>query len=134
MHPYPSDAFLHAHYKARELYNAGQDSSSYGRAVADRASLIKSMLERAGVKTTSGSSVDFGAGVGIAVAAQASLGFTVLGIETNPHATRAGRETFGVDIRDLTLDDMPNDLRLFTLFEVLEHIKYPTEFNWLVDC
>jgi len=128
MHPYPADAFLNEHYKARELYNSGQDSGSYGRAVADRASLIRRMLERAGITALSGLSVDFGAGVGIAVAAQAALGFQALGIETNPNATRIGCETFGVDIRDLSLDQMPDGLRLFTLFEVLEHIKYPTEF------
>ena len=128
MHPYPSDAYLHEHYKSRELYNSGHDSGSYGRAVADRASLIRRMLDRAGIKVFSGPSVDFGAGVGIAVAAQAALGFKALGIETNPDATRTGREIFGVDIRDLSLDDMPAGLRLFTMFEVLEHIKYPVEF------
>src|SRR6185312_281369 len=57
MHPYPADAFLNEHYKARELYNSGQDSASYGRAVADRASLIRRMLERAGITALSGLSV-----------------------------------------------------------------------------
>ncbi len=128
MHPYPSDTFLDKHYKARALYNSGQARNSYDRAVADRASLIDAMLRRADITSRCGPSIDFGAGVGIAVAAQASLGFKAVGVETNPHATREGRETFGVEIEDLTFDEMPYDLRLFTLFEVLEHIKYPADF------
>jgi 2-polyprenyl-3-methyl-5-hydroxy-6-metoxy-1,4-benzoquinol methylase len=127
MHPYPSDAFLHDYYKTRSLYNSGNDASSYDRAVADRTALIAGLLARAGTKRD-GRSVDFGAGVGIAVAAQAALGFEALGIETNPQAQFAGREAFGVDIRDLSLEEMPRGLSLFTLFEVLEHIKYPREF------
>ncbi len=128
MHPYPSDSFLHDHYKARDLYNAGNDSASYARAVADRAALIQGLLARAGIHDLTGKAVDFGAGVGIAVAAQTSLGFEALGIETNPKAQAVGREVFGVDIRDIDLKDMSGDLTLFTLFEVLEHIKYPREF------
>jgi 2-polyprenyl-3-methyl-5-hydroxy-6-metoxy-1,4-benzoquinol methylase len=127
MHPYPSDAFLHDYYKTRSLYNSGNDASSYDRAVADRTALITGLLARAGTKPN-GRSVDFGAGVGIAVAAQAALGFEALGIETNPQAQATGHEAFGVDIRDLSLEEMPRDLSLFTLFEVLEHIKYPREF------
>ncbi|MDV6330639.1 class I SAM-dependent methyltransferase [Asticcacaulis sp. 201] len=128
MHPYPSDQFLHDHYKSRELYNSGHDPSSYERAVSDRAALIAGLLRRAEVEHTTGTSIDFGAGVGIAVAAQRSLGFDAMGIETNPAAQKVGHEVFGVDIRDLTLSDMPGDLTLFTVFEVLEHIKYPREF------
>jgi 2-polyprenyl-3-methyl-5-hydroxy-6-metoxy-1,4-benzoquinol methylase len=128
MHPYPSDEFLHDHYKARELYNSDSDKVNYGRAVEDRAALIAQLQRLAGVKTTGGRAVDFGAGVGIAVAAQASLGFEALGIETNPQAQKFGREVFGVEIVDIPLSEMPEDLRLFTLFEVLEHIKYPRDF------
>ncbi len=128
MHPYPSDAFLHDHYKARALYNSDSDASSYSRAVADRAALIDGLLRRAGIVNRSGKAVDFGAGVGIAVAAQMQMGFEALGIETNPLAQAAGRKAFGADIRDLSLDDMPENLNLFTLFEVLEHIKYPRDF------
>ncbi len=128
MHPYPSDVFLHDHYKARSLYNSEGDDASYDRAIADRAALIASLLRRAGRSEPRGRSVDFGAGVGIAVAAQASLGFDAMGIETNPQAQAAGRARFGVDIRDLTLDEMDRDLSLFTVFEVLEHIKYPRDF------
>jgi len=127
MHPYPSDAFLHDYYKTRSLYNSGNDASSYGRAVADRTALIAGLLNRAETKRV-GRSVDFGAGVGIAVAAHAALGFEALGIETNPQAQAAGREAFGVDILDLSLEEMPRELSLFTLFEVLEHIKYPSAF------
>lgn len=128
MHPYPSDAFLSDHYKTRDLYNSGNDPSSYGRAVADRAALIRGLVARAGIHEAKGKAVDFGAGVGIAVAAQASLGFEALGIETNPKAQAVGREVFGVDIRDIELKDMPDGLTLFTVFEVLEHIKYPRDF------
>ncbi len=128
MHPYPSDSFLHDHYKVRTLYNSDNDAASYARAVADRAALISGLLRRAGITRTAGKAVDFGAGVGIAVAAQKSLGFEAIGIETNPQAQAAGRKAFDVDIRDMDLEDMPRDLSLFTLFEVLEHIKYPREF------
>lgn len=128
MHPYPSDAFLHDHYKARALYNSDSDTLSYSRAVADRARLIDGLLRRAGIANRSGKAVDFGAGVGIAVAAQMKLGFDALGVETNPLAQAAGRRAFGADIRDLPLVDMPHALSLFTVFEVLEHIKYPREF------
>lgn len=127
MHPYPSDSFLRDYYKARALYNSDNDASSYSRAIADRTGLIDGLLQRAGTPR-SGASVDFGAGVGIAVAAQKALGFDALGIETNPQAQTYGREAFGVDIRDIELKDMPHGLRLFTMFEVLEHIKYPREF------
>ena len=128
MHPYPSDTFLNDHYKARELYNSDSDAASYGRAVSDRAALMADLLGRAGVREHSGRSVDFGAGVGIAVAAQAALGFDALGIETNPQAQKSGQDMFGVTILDLTLDEMPPDVRLFTMFEVLEHIKFPRDF------
>ncbi|ESQ83225.1 hypothetical protein AEAC466_13315 [Asticcacaulis sp. AC466] len=128
MHPYPSDRFLHDHYKSRELYNAGNEASSYDRAVADRSALLQGLLTRAGITDTTGRSIDFGAGVGIAVAAQKALGFDAAGIETNPSAQAVGREIFGVDIRDMDMKDMPNDLKLFTVFEVLEHIKFPGDF------
>lgn len=128
MQPYPSDAFLHDHYKARALYNSDSDKASYDRAVADRGALIDAMLNKAGITQRRGRAVDFGAGVGIAVAAQAALGFEALGVETNPSAQKSGRDMFGVDIRDLSLNDMPHGLQLFTIFEVLEHIKYPRDF------
>lgn len=128
MHPYPSDAFLERHYKDRELYNSEADESAYARAVADRAKLIEGLLKRAGKAGATGKAVDFGAGAGIGVAAQMSLGFKSLGIETNPHAQSVGRRLFNAEIVDLRLDEMPGDLALFTVFEVLEHIKYPREF------
>ena len=128
MHPYPSDAFLHDYYKARSLYNSDSDAASYERAVADRAVLISGLLKRAGLTRMAGKAVDFGAGVGIAVAAQKSLGFEAMGIETNPQAQAAGRKAFNVDIQDMDLKDLPQGLSLFTLFEVLEHIKYPIDF------
>lgn len=128
MHPYPSDDFLHEHYKKRALYNADFEASGYERGIADRAALLQSLLTRAGVTNMAGKSVDFGAGVGIAVAAQKILGFDAIGIESNPNAQAFGRDTFDVDIRDIELEDMPSDLKLFTLFEVLEHIKFPADF------
>jgi hypothetical protein len=128
MHPYPSDQFLNDHYKSRSLYGfVGSDAAAYERGVADRAALIGDLLKRAGI-TPGGKAVDFGAGVGIAVAGMMRLGYQALGAETNPQAQAVGREVFGADIRDLDLPDLPADLSLFTLFEVLEHIKYPRGF------
>ena len=127
MHPYPSDAFLEHHYKSRDLYNSEADEATYGRAVADRARLISGLLSRAGRQAT-GTAVDFGAGAGIGVAAQMSLGFDSLGIETNRQAQATGRRLFDARIEDISLGDMPHGLSLFTIFEVLEHIKYPRDF------
>jgi SAM-dependent methyltransferase len=128
MHPYPSDDFLETHYRARSLYNSEADNSAYARAVSDRAKLISDLLARAGKEGTAGTAVDFGAGAGIGVAAQMSLGFKSFGIEANPRAQAIGRELFNAEIVDLPLNEMPNDLDLFTMFEVLEHIKYPRDF------
>lgn len=128
MHPYPADAFLEQHYKARDLYNSHADDDAYRRAVADRARLIDGLLARAGMATRLGRAVDFGAGAGIGVAAQMALGFASLGIETNPHAQETGRRLFGADIVDRPLDAIGDDLQLFTVFEVLEHIKFPKDF------
>ena len=66
--------------------------------------------------------------MGIAVAAQQALGFEALGIETNPKAKELAHKLFGAEIRDLNVDEMPANLALFTMFEVLEHIKYPRDF------
>ena len=57
-----------------------------------------------------------------------SLGLKSLGIETNPQAQATGRHLFNAEIKDLILEEMPGDLDLFTMFEVLEHIKYPRDF------
>lgn len=75
-----------------------------------------------------GRAIDFGAGVGIAVAALRDLGFDAMGLEKNPHASATGRRLFGVEITNGILEDVQEGVDLFTMFEVLEHIKHPVDF------
>ncbi len=46
MHPYPADAFLDRHYKARDLYNSQADEAAYARMVTDRAALSAAFSTR----------------------------------------------------------------------------------------
>lgn len=134
LHPYPSEAFLADHYRSRTLYGQySQRREDYDRAVADRAALIRNALMNNNLSSHPGFSfdgraLDFGAGVGIAVAALRDLGFEAAGLEMNPQAQAAARALFDVDISDRDLGDIAPGLRLLTLFEVLEHIRYPRAF------
>ena len=129
MNPYPSDAFLDAHYAASNLYGFdGEHAEYYDRAVIDRRDLIESLLNRYAGKRKRGRAVDFGAGIGIAVAALNGLGFEAIGLDKNPRASAVGRRLFDVDIIDCEIGEVRDGIDLLTMFDVLEHIKYPARF------
>jgi len=129
MHPYPSDEFLDVHYKQRPLYGLESGKAEYySRAIADRGGLIAALLSRIPEAPRHGRAIDVGAGIGIAVAALRDIGFDAIGLEKNPGAATAGRQLFDVEITDRMLDEVPEGVNLFTMFEVLEHIKHPAKF------
>ena len=129
MSPYPTDEFLHEYYRSRELYGfEGSMPELYARAMQDRVVLFEMLFRRTGLPIGGRYAVDFGAGMGMAVAALKKLGFDAVGIEKHPQAAAIGRDVFGVDILDVALDQLPRWIELFTMFDVLEHIKYPKDF------
>lgn len=129
MNPYPSDSFLQDYYRSRVLYGTeGGTKEHFGRAIDDRRRLIENLLTAHGARLRDGYALDFGAGAGIAVAALDALGFEAIGIEENPQSPATALRLFGVKIVNKELGDVPDGIRLFTIFEVLEHIKYPKRF------
>jgi len=129
MSPYPSDEFLDEYYRSAGLYNfTGENRQAYERSLQDRIGLFGNLLQKIDPARRRGYAVDFGAGIGMAVAALAKHGFDAIGIEKNPRAAAAGKALFGVDIVDRELDDLPREIDLLTMFDVLEHIKYPKDF------
>ncbi|HEV2677812.1 MAG TPA: methyltransferase domain-containing protein [Aliidongia sp.] len=129
MHPYPSDEFLDDYYKNKAVHGfEGESLDTYVRPLNDRIVLFENLLRKIDPPLTGGHAVDFGAGAGLAVAALKRLGFDAIGTEKNPRSAAVAKKLFGVEIVDQTLDELPGSIRLFTMFDVLEHIKYPVEF------
>lgn len=129
MHPYPTDEFLDEYYKNKDVHGFESESAeAYARPLGDRLVLFESLLKKIEPALAGGYAVDFGAGAGLAVAALKKLGFDAIGTEKNPRSAEVAKNLFGVEIVDKTLDELPGGIRLFTMFDVLEHIKYPIEF------
>lgn len=129
MSPYPTDAFLHEHYLSIKLYGfEGETPELYARSMNDRIVLFETLFGKIGLPLRKGYAVDFGAGMGMVVAALKKLGFDAIGIEKNPMAAAVGKTLFEVDIFDIDLEKLSCTIDLFTLFDVLEHIKYPKNF------
>jgi hypothetical protein len=92
MSPYPTDAFLNAYYASRELYGlSGNDPDAYRQSIGDRVVLFRKLFRKNRLPLRAGFAVDFGAGMGIAVAALKQLGFDAIGIEKNPQAAAVGK-------------------------------------------
>lgn len=128
MSPYPTDAFLDDYYRSTALYGFSSDlPEAYRRSMEDRLVLFRALIENTRLPT-GGFAVDFGAGIGMAVAALKQLGFDAIGIEKNPKAASVGKALFDVEILDRGLNELGREIDLFTLFDVLEHIKYPKDF------
>jgi hypothetical protein len=129
MHPYPTDEFLENYYKARELYGLqGEADELYKRSLADRVTLFQGLFSKITPALRGGYAVDFGAGIGMVVAALRQLGFDAIGLEKNPLAAAVGKRLFDVEVSGIELGEISKKIDVFTLFDVLEHIKYPKDF------
>ena len=99
MNPYPTDEFLHAYYLSTKLYGFGSDDpEAYRRSMEDRVVLFDTLFRVAGLTPGTGFAVDFGAGMGMAVAALKQLGFDASRHRKEP-ASR-GRRQGAVRCRD----------------------------------
>jgi hypothetical protein len=94
----------------------------------DRVALFHTLFRVTELSLGGGFAVDFGAGMGMTVATLKRLGFDAVGIEKNPQAAAVGKALFDVEILDVELNTLGRKIDLFTLFDVLEHIKYPKNF------
>ena len=97
---------------------------------------LRSALKSIGWDSGAGKSfLDVGCAGGASLVAARTLGFEVTGIEPSRWMAEFGRKTYGVDIRQGTLEAdtfAPQSFDLISLWDVLEHIPDPNELLRIV--
>ncbi len=90
---------------------------------------LTDVLNRTGLKAApSTRALDIGCAGGAFPKAASDLGLSVVGIEPSKWLCQYGRKTYGLDLRQGTLEDQdfsPGTFDLVTLWDVIEHVSDP---------
>jgi SAM-dependent methyltransferase len=118
----PHGAELHG------LYRAMRDSS-YLAEEAGRRATARRLLGLVGEHVPGGRLLDVGCGFGLLLDEARTLGYETLGLELSEDAAGHARETLGLDVRELPLEEFDDaeGFDVVTLVDVLEHLEDPVD-------
>lgn len=96
---------------------------------SERRELFGWMIDRVGHFTVGGKRLfEIGANVGLFLSVASERGWDVAGIEPSSWAVAQGRDRFGVDLRQGTVEQLdldPGTIDVLAMFDVLEHLSDP---------
>lgn len=84
-------------------------------------------IERLGRFNTGGKLLDVGCSMGFLVKAASDAGFIATGIDLSEQILAEGRDMFGVDLNNASLDDLPEEKEydVITCYNTIEHLTDP---------
>ncbi|MBA2350154.1 MAG: methyltransferase domain-containing protein [Solirubrobacterales bacterium] len=109
------------------LYREMTDTA-YLEQEAGRRQTVRRLLELVGAHVPAGRLLEVGCGHGLLLDEAARLGYEVTGLEPARQAAAHARERYGLDVRELTVDDPSLDEERFdvvVMADVLEHVENP---------
>jgi SAM-dependent methyltransferase len=118
---------LAGHPDLAGVYRQMQDDA-YLHEEAGRRRTARRLLDLIGEQVPAGRLLDVGCGHGLLLDDARRRGFQTVGLELSATAGAFARDTFGLDVREQTLDELDDGERFdaITLIDVLEHLPDPT--------
>ncbi len=109
-----------------ELYREMRDEA-YLDEEQGRRGTARRLLSLVGAHARGRRLLDVGCGHGLLLDEARKLGFEAVGLELSAAGAAFGRERYGLDVREQTLDELDEDERfdVITLVDVLEHVCDP---------
>src|SRR3954468_18004353 len=119
-HALPAGAQLH------DLYRDMRDEDYLAEEAGRRATAVR-LLDLVGPFVPGGRLLDVGCGPGLLLDEARARGYETVGLELSRASAQHGRDTLGLDVRELALEDFEDDraFDVVVLADVIEHLDDP---------